>query len=303
MADRTAAPDQGSSVADGTGTDSARGGVVVDDRPATAVAPGGGRPGARRVVLAVGAVLAVGLAALAGTQALNGTTGREMRDQRVVLPSSVTRLEVTISSGDLVLTAAGGGPAVADAHLSGVVRPPRLRVDLAGGTARLRADCGWNFLLSCGATLRLRVPAGVAVQARTSSGDIHATGLSGSFDLHTSSGDVTATGGSGQARLSTSSGDIHAAGLTATSVTTHSSSGDVTVRLAAEPDDVTASSSSGDVRITVPDETGPYLVSVHTSSGDRRIEVSTDPRATRKITARTGSGDVSVAYSPADQGS
>jgi hypothetical protein len=245
-------------------------------------------------------MLAIGLAALAGSQTLNLTTGWEQRDQHVVLPAAVTRLEVYTSNGDVVLTGAGSGPSVVDAHLSSIVHPPRLRVDIAGGTAKLHADCGWNFLLSCGATLRIRVPVGVGVVARSSSGDIRATGMSGSFDLGTSSGDITSSGGTGTARMSTSSGDVRATGLGATSVNAHSSSGDVSLRLTVVPDDVTASTSSGDVRVEVPDGPASYLVSAHSSSGDRTIDVRTDPTATRRITARTSSGDVRVGYAPAD---
>lgn len=264
--------------------------------------PAAGHRGARGALLVLGAVLAVGLAVLAGLQALDQTTGRDKHDEHAVLPATVTRLELSASDGNLVLTGAGGGPAVVDAHLSSTVHAPHLRVDVSGATAKVSTDCGWNFLLSCDATLRVTVPPGVAVVAHSSSGDIHATGLRGPFDLDTSSGDVVSSGGTGTARLSTSSGDVRATGLGATSVNAHSSSGDVSLQFTTVPADVTASTSSGDVRVTVPDGPTSYLVSVHTSSGDSTVGVRTDPTAARRITARTSSGDVSVRYPKAAHG-
>jgi hypothetical protein len=266
-----------------------------DDQPSTARSAAG-HSGARVVLLVLGTVLALGFAAFAGSQAMNWTTGRDKVDQHAVLPTSVTRLEISTSSGNVILTGVASGPAVVDAHLTSTIRAPQLKVDVSGGTAKVSAHCGWNFTLSCGATLRITVPAGVTVVARSSSGDIRATDLRGPVDLATSSGNVITSGGTGTARLSTSSGDVRATGLAATSVYAHSSSGNVSLRLTAIPDDVTATTSSGDVLVAVPDGPSPYLVSVHTSSGDRTVGVRTDPTARRTITARTSSGNVSVVY-------
>ncbi|WP_232303548.1 DUF4097 family beta strand repeat-containing protein [Pseudofrankia sp. DC12] len=266
-----------------------------------AVRSAAGYRGARGVLLVLGTVLALGLTALAGSQALNWTTGRDKHDQHAVLPASITRLEVSTSSGNVILTGTDGGPAVVDAHLTSTIHAPSLRLDVSGGTAKVSARCGRTFTLSCGATLRITVPAGLTVVAHSSSGDIRATGLRGSLDLGTSSGNVIISGGSGTARLSTSSGDVRAAGLAATSVYAHSSSGNVSLRLTVVPDDVTATSSSGDVRVAVPDTQLPYLVTAHSSSGDRTIGVRTDPTAPRQITVRTSSGNVSVVYGPENQ--
>jgi hypothetical protein len=281
------------------GAPPADGAQLADGAP-----PADGRHGgARLVLLVVGAMLALALAIGAGTQAVKETTGEERRDQRVTLPASVDRLEVRSSSGNLVITGGPGDAAVVDARLSGTVHPPELKVEIDGRTARVHANCSWQVLLSCEASLRLTVPAGLTVVARASSGDIRASGVLGPLDLHASSGDVYADNCSGTARLSTSSGDVRATQLRATTVYAHSSSGDVNVGLTVAPVDVDASTSSGDVRVTVPDGAETYDAIAHTSSGDDSIRVATDPRSDRRIEAQSSSGDVSIRYAAAGAGS
>ncbi|MDT3442098.1 DUF4097 family beta strand repeat-containing protein [Pseudofrankia sp. BMG5.37] len=274
------------------------GGRSLDDQP-----PAGGPRRARGVLLAIGVLLAAALAVGAGTQAVNLTTGEERRDEHLTLPASVDRLEVRASSGSLTLTGTPDDEAVVDAKLSGTVHPPALKVDIDGHTARVHADCSWQMLLSCETTLRLAVPAGVTVVARSSSGDIRAAGLTGSFDLHTSSGDVSSDGCSGTARLSTSSGDVRATRLGAATVYAHSSSGDVNVGLTVAATDVEATTSSGDVRVTVPLGSETYDATARTSSGSDSVRVATDPRSSRRIEARSSSGDVSIRYADAGEAS
>jgi hypothetical protein len=50
------------------------------------------------------------------------------------------------------------------------------------------------------------------------------------------------------------------------------------------------------VSIGIPAGDEAYKVDTKTSSGDESANVTTDPNATRSITARTSSGDVNVEY-------
>gem|GEM_PF-1397579 len=270
----------------------AGGGLAVGGQPPA----GDPRGGARVAVLVIGALLAVTLAVAAGIQSVNLTTGQERRDEHVALPASVDRLEVRTSSGDLTFTGTAGDEAVVDARLSGTVHPPRLKVEIDGHTARVHADCEWQIMLSCEATLRLAVPAGVTVVGRSSSGDVQASGLTGPVDLRTSSGNVSADDCSGEARLSTSSGNVRATRLGSVTVSAHTSSGNVTLDMAVAPQKVDASSSSGNVRVTVPLGSATYDATAHTSSGSDSVRVATDPRSPRRIDARSSSGDVSIRY-------
>ena len=77
-------------------------------------------------------------------------------------------------------------------------------------------------------------------------------------------------------------------------LTVESSSGDVT--LSGLTAGVNVKTSSGDVSIGVPAGDEAYKVDTKTSSGDESSDVKSDPAATREITARTSSGDVSIEY-------
>jgi hypothetical protein len=247
-------------------------------------------------LLVLGAVGAVALTALFGIGALDSSTGQGHRDRHAVLPAGVTRVVVSASSGDIRLTGTPPGRVVVDGRLSGTGRLPTMTVDVHGPVATLRASCPWTFFLSCGATIDIAVPPGVAVEAHTSSGDLRATDVRGPVDLRTSSGDVRASGGAGTMTLHTSSGDVRGSGLRATSVDARSSSGDVTIAQAVAPDQVTAWTSSGDVEVSVPSDATTYAVRARTSSGKQDVQVRTDPDSVHRIDLRSGSGDVSVGY-------
>ncbi|MBX6389616.1 MAG: DUF4097 family beta strand repeat protein [Frankia sp.] len=256
---------------------------------------------ARTALLAVGLLLAGGLAFFAGTEAIDQTTGQVHNDQHLDLPAGVDRLVVSLGSGNVRLTGADDGPVAIDASMRSVVAPPGLDLEVVGSTAQVHSNCGDHGLLdlvdlNCHIRLSITVPAGVAVEVRTGSGNIDAVDLRGSFDLRTSSGNIRASGGSGSARMSASSGNVRGTELGTETVDARSSSGNVMVELAVPPRHVDASTSSGNVRVVVPPGRESYDVVAQTSSGDDDVRVRTDPLSDRSIEARSSSGDVSVRY-------
>jgi DUF4097 and DUF4098 domain-containing protein YvlB len=98
--------------------------------------------------------------------------------------------------------------------------------------------------------------------------------------------------------LRSSSGDVEATGVDVGDIDARTSSGDVTVELGSAPRQVDTVTSSGDVLVVVPYVLGDvyYDVEADTSSGDRVVDVRTDPLSDRRIEAHTGSGDVTVRY-------
>jgi hypothetical protein len=70
------------------------------------------------------------------------------------------------------------------------------------------------------------------------------------------------------------------------------SAGSVRASLSRAPEQATAET-SWDMHVTVPDL--PYHVDASTSAGQVRIEVRDDPSASQSITARTSSGNVTIA--------
>lgn len=164
------------------------------------------------------------------------------------------------------------------------------------GTLKINAsDCGF-ISFGCDTHYVVSVPKDVKLTVKGSSGDLTVSGVPGGADLKTSSGSITVRDVGGSLRLESSSGRLEAADLTATTVSTKSSSGDVDLDFASAPQSVEAESSSGDVEIQVPSGEESYRVDIDTSSGDESANVKIDPSATRTIKADTSSGDVTVEY-------
>jgi hypothetical protein len=165
-----------------------------------------------------------------------------------------------------------------------------------GGRLELR-DSGCGFLsFGCKTSYILTVPKDVKVAVKSSSGDVTVSGLPSGVDLKSSSGSIEVHDVGGSLRLEASSGDIDAQGLTATTVSTQSSSGSVDLDFSEAPQSVEAKASSGDVSIRIPSGDEAYQVDTHTSSGDESANVKIDPNATRTIQAKTSSGDVTIEY-------
>jgi hypothetical protein len=164
------------------------------------------------------------------------------------------------------------------------------------GTLELR-DTGCGFLsFGCDTHYVLTVPRDVKVTLESSSGDLKVSGLPAGADLKSSSGSIEVHSVGGALQMESSSGDLEAQDLTATSVSTQSSSGSVDLDFANPPQSVDAEASSGDVTIRIPSGTEKYKVDAETSSGDESASILSDSSAARTITAKTSSGDVTVEY-------
>jgi hypothetical protein len=156
---------------------------------------------------------------------------------------------------------------------------------------------GCGFLsFGCTTEYVVTVPKDVKVTIESTSGDLKASDLPAGASLKTSSGGIEVQRVGGELSMKSSSGDLDAQELTATSVTSQSSSGRVALSFAAPPSSIEAESSSGDVEVRVPDGSETYKLDTKTSSGDESATVRTDPGSTRTITAKTSSGDVTVEY-------
>ncbi|GAB2653643.1 DUF4097 family beta strand repeat-containing protein [Kribbella swartbergensis] len=164
------------------------------------------------------------------------------------------------------------------------------------GKLELR-DTACGFLsFGCDTNYVLTVPKDVKVTLESSSGDLKVSGVPAGADLKSSSGSIEVHDVGGALQMESSSGDLEAHGLTATTVSTQSSSGSVDLDFATAPQSVESESSSGDVTIQVPSGPESYKLETDTSSGDETTNVRSDPAATRTIKAKTSSGDVKVEY-------
>ncbi|MEU8223988.1 DUF4097 family beta strand repeat-containing protein [Kribbella sp. NPDC048915] len=247
----------------------------------------------RRYGIAISVALILGGAYWALTGLTEGTKTSHHR-----YPVQGTSLHVQNSSATIEVRPGDGNEVRVDRESERNLFGSDPKENYDAGENRLELDSGGCGFLSfnCETKYILTVPRDLQLTVESTSGDLTVTGIEGGANLKTNSGDIVAHDLGGSVELESSSGDQEADGLTATSVTTHSSSGDTSLDFSAAPQKVDAEASSGDVDIRIPSGTESYKVDTDTSSGDESANVKIDPSATRTISAKTSSGDVSIEY-------
>ena len=267
----------------------------------------------RAATLLVGGLMAFGFTMIAAVQVAAWTIGATERTTHQVVPGPIRMLEVDAGAADIVIVPTAGDDVRIDSSAKGRLHTPRIRAVKDGMKVRLQGSCPSFSVGPCHASVVMHVPPSVTVDVRSDSGDLTASGLSGTVSLRTGSGDVNAEGLTGSADLQTQSGDVNARAingplalrtasgdvngedLAAAGVEAATASGDVELDFRVAPRDVEASTASGDVDVSVPPG-DTYRVESDTGSGESTIGVKTDPNATRVIRARTNSGDALVGY-------
>ncbi|WP_433012119.1 DUF4097 family beta strand repeat-containing protein [Kribbella sp. CA-294648] len=177
--------------------------------------------------------------------------------------------------------------------------------DVDGETLTLDGDCGWQ----CRADFVVTVPRGTkvtgqngsgdlaisgasGVNAKSRSGEVTLTDITGDVKLELTSGDVEIDRLTGKLELEASSGDIEAKGLKGGPVQVDITSGDLRLELD-EAVDVRAKGTSSDIKVTAP--SGDYKVHTDTRSGEVDNRLGNDPDGGHSIDASTVSGDVTLA--------
>ncbi|HLS44483.1 MAG TPA: DUF4097 family beta strand repeat-containing protein [Ornithinicoccus sp.] len=196
------------------------------------------------------------------------------------LSAEVSVLEVTSDVGDIevrVVAADEAPRAIATVESSFVT--PEVRVDAATETATLAGRCpGIDWIQVCAVNWEVMVPADTSITLRSDVGDIRITAMAG---------EVTAT---------SSVGDVVVAESASTSLSLHSSVGDVTLVSTVPPEKLRAASSTGDVRVSVPQDGATYDVTLDTSVGDLTNSLGSDPTSTRMVDLSSSVGDVTFQH-------
>jgi hypothetical protein len=184
----------------------------------------------------------------------------------------VAVLDLDSRAGEVEVRAGGGSVSVTETvHYR--KSKPQLSHDLQSGTLTLRNQgCGY-----CSVDYLVELPANATVKVHTDAGAIRLTGLTGDVTVDTTAGEIDGTG----------LGSAHA------SVTTHA--GAINLRYQSDPSTVDAKTSAGAVNIHIPG-TDTYAVDASTKAGSTTIGVPTDPAATRKITAHTSAGAITIGH-------
>jgi DUF4097 and DUF4098 domain-containing protein YvlB len=177
--------------------------------------------------------------------------------------------------------------------------------ELDGDTLVLKSDCGMRCDVK---SFVVTVPAGTKVtgsngsgdldmrgrldiDARSGSGDVTAEDTDGPVALQNGSGSITVDGANGAVNVKTGSGEITLRDVSGGPVQARTGSGDLELSVET-PMSVDAQTGSGDLELRVPE--GTYKVETDSGSGDRNVNVQTNPNATHTLKLKTGSGDLNV---------
>ena len=233
-----------------------------------------------------------------------------MRRETFAAPGPL-RLDLSLPAGEIGLDAAPVAEAVVELELvrGSEAAVEEARVELRGDELVVKVDHPQAEV-----RLRLQVPEGSALQAKTASGDIRARGRLGDAEVKSASGDVQldavgsleaklASGDlevanvAGEARVDSASGDVDL-GETAAGVNVRTASGDQQVGSVVEGK-IDLSAASGDIRVGI--KRGSRLwVDARSMSGEvsSELEVGEDvpgddgPLVELQVTAM--SGDIQV---------
>ncbi|MDX6739966.1 DUF4097 family beta strand repeat-containing protein [Actinocorallia sp. A-T 12471] len=162
---------------------------------------------------------------------------------------------------------------------------------LAGGRLTLATDCG-GVIAGCAVRYEVVVPRDVAVDIEGENGTISATGFSAALRVRSSNGAIAVSGATGPLDLRSENGELRSAETGSAQVSATSQSGDVDLAFTAVPRQVAVTTENGEVRVTVP--RAAYDVTTTTDSGDVSTDLAADASAPRSITARTGSGAITL---------
>jgi hypothetical protein len=225
-------------------------------------------------VVAISALLVVGSL---GALVTGGLVSAERRLVSYPVTGALQSLAFDLGAGDI--TVVGGGKRdeveVRRTESYAFGRVPRTTRTVRAGVFKVASRCPTSMLARCTVSYRVVVPDNVAL------------------DIRTSSGDVTLRGYRGTAKVVTASGTIGIAGYCGNALDARSGSGAITLDAICAPPQTTLRSGSGDVHATLP--AGRYDIDAESASGDERVRgMVADDDAPYSIQVLSTSGDVSV---------
>jgi hypothetical protein len=225
-------------------------------------------------VVAISALLVVGgFVALA----IGALTSREQRVVSYPVTGALQGLTFDLGDGDITIVGGGRRDTVSVQRTEHYAfgRTPETVRSVAAGVLKVGSRCPTSLLAGCTVAYRVVVPDNLAL------------------DIRTTSGDVALRGYRGTARVASTSGSIDIAGYCGNALDARASAGDITLDAICAPPKTTLRAGSGSVHATLP--AGRYDIDAESTSGKARVRGIT-PRddAPYSVQVLSGSGDVDV---------
>ncbi|WP_165966881.1 DUF4097 family beta strand repeat-containing protein [Actinomadura sp. 7K507] len=168
---------------------------------------------------------------------------------------------------------------------------PAATWEFEGDRLTLATDCD-TLVGGCEVRYEVLVPRNLPLSIEGDNGRISATGISTALRIRSTNGAISATGASGPLDLRTESGELRSASTRSERVTATSQNGKVGLSFAHAPRQVAVTTENGEVKVTVP--RAAYKVTTSTENGDVHSGVPNEASAPRSITARSGSGAITL---------
>lgn len=248
------------------------------------------------------AIIVLTLGVLAGAGMAWGVMAYRSTATTRTFLGPVTAVELNAEATQVRVEAGAPDRVTVDQRTDWALRPPAVEESLENGTLRITVRCGTVIgpldaePFGCGLLLDIRIPAGVPVHARTTSGGFTARGLFGELRIETTSGAIRLDAVSGPVWAKASSGQITGETLTSTRVRAVLTSGQLLLMFARPPEEVTVTATSGQVDLELPADPAGYRIDHSTSSGAVDINPALrSDTSTRHLDIATSSGQISVA--------
>ncbi len=211
--------------------------------------------------------------------------------------TGLSTLDVQIDSGSLTVVGTDTDVVKVTARISDGLRSTSESQTVDGDRLKLRGSCPAFLSNFCNVDYTVEVPSRMLVRARLDNDGLRLSGVTGDIDVRSSNGGVTVRGsGEGTVLMRSDNGNVTGTDLRAGVVEAGSSNGEVSLGFVDAPRAVEATSDNGDVTVTLPDDASTYAVTTSSSDGSTAAPVRTDPGSSRRITAKSGNGDVLVTY-------
>jgi hypothetical protein len=227
-----------------------------------------GRVVAISALLVVGGGLALAIGALAST--------REVRRSYPVT-GALEGLSFDLGDGNIEVVGGGRRDAVSVRHTEryafGLEADTQRTV--TAGVFGIHSRCPTTLLGPCTVDYRVIVPDNVAV------------------DVRTSGGNVTFRGFRGSAKVTTTGGQIDISGYCGNSLDARAGAGDIALEASCAPPRLSIRSGSGSIRAVLP--AGRYAIDAESTSGDANVRgITAHDDAPYSVQVLSASGDVDV---------
>ena len=148
----------------------------------------------------------------------------------------------------------------------------------------------------CSVDVTAHVPAGVRLVVTSDNGLQQVRNMSGNVTASSDNGDLRVSNVSGALTMTTDNGDVTATALTSPRVRLDTDNGSARLSFDQAPTSVTTHADNGDVTVGLPAPDVAYDLRTMTDNGTVSTPIKTDPTSSRRISATSDNGNITIRY-------